>query len=158
MNLAVLLLALICGAGVSGVIFYLVFFSSRKNEEATRIQMREDFRQLLDLAEQKFETERVRQKSELDEKKTAVENAVSGLTERLKTYEALIHQFETERATKYGSLEKGLKDAAEQTSKLASSTEGLRSLLDNSRARGQWGERMADDILRAAGLRRASST
>ncbi|MBI1798960.1 MAG: DNA recombination protein RmuC, partial [Candidatus Eisenbacteria bacterium] len=60
--------------------------------------------------------------------------------------------FETERATKYGSLEKGLQDAAAQTAKLASSTEGLRSLLDNSRARGQWGERMADDILRASGL------
>ncbi len=153
MNIATLLVALICGAVLSGVVFYLVFFSSRKNEEATRIQMREDFRQLLELAEQKFETERVRQKSELDEKKMAVETAVAGLTERLKAYEALVHQFETERATKYGSLEKGLKDAAEQTSKLASSTEGLRALLDNSRARGQWGERMADDILRASGLR-----
>jgi len=41
-----------------------VFFSARKNEEASRIQSREDFRQLLDLAEQKFETERVKQKSE----------------------------------------------------------------------------------------------
>jgi len=146
------LLALIAGAAVSGVVFYLVFFSSRKNEEATRLQMREDFRQLLDLAEQKFEVERSRQKSDLDEKKTAVETAVAGLAERLKSYEEMVHRFETDRATKYGSLEKGLKDAAEQTAKLAGSTEGLRSLLDNSRARGQWGERMADDILRASGL------
>ncbi|MBI3566008.1 MAG: DNA recombination protein RmuC, partial [Elusimicrobia bacterium] len=152
MSALTVLLALVAGAAVSGVVFYLVFFSSRKNEEATRIQMREDFRQLLELAEQKFETERVRQKGELDEKKAAVENAVAGLTERLKAYEALVRQFETERATKYGSLEKGLQDAAAQTAKLASSTEGLRSLLDNSRARGQWGERMADDILRASGL------
>ena len=152
MNALTVLLALIAGAAVSGVIFYLVFFSSRKNDEATRIQMREDFRQLLDLAEQKFETERVRQKGELDEKKAAVENAVSGLNERLKSYEELVRRFESDRATKYGSLEKGLKDAADQTAKLASSTEGLRSLLDNSRARGQWGERMADDILRASGL------
>ncbi|OGS40430.1 MAG: hypothetical protein A2506_11145 [Elusimicrobia bacterium RIFOXYD12_FULL_66_9] len=152
MTLLVVLLAVVAGAALSGLVFYLVFFSSRKNEEATRIQMREDFRQLLDLAEQKFETERVRQKGELEEKKNAVENAVGKLAERLKLYEDMVHQFETDRSVKYGSLEKGLKDAAEQTAKLASSTEGLRSLLDNSRARGQWGERMADDILRACGL------
>lgn len=152
MNALTILLAVVAGAAVSGVVFYLVFFSARKNEDAARIQLREDFRQMLELAEQKFETERVRQKGELDEKKAAVENAVAGLSERLKSYETLVRQFEAERAVKYGSLEKGLKDAAEQTSKLASSTEGLRALLDNSRARGQWGERMADDILRASGL------
>ena len=152
MNALALLLAVIAGAGLSGAAFYLVFFSSRKNEDATRIQMREDFRQLLELAESKFETERVRQKGELEEKKSAVESAVDKLSDRLKSYEELVRKFESDRAVKYGSLEKGLKDAAEQTSKLASSTEGLRSLLDNSRARGQWGERMADDILRASGL------
>jgi DNA recombination protein RmuC len=152
MNALTLLLAVVAGAGVSGFAFYLVFFSSRKNEDAGRAQMREDFRQLLELAEQKFETERVRQKSELEEKKTAVDNAVDKLSDRLKAYEEMVRKFEGDRAVKYGSLEKGLKDAAEQTTKLAVSTEGLRSLLDNSRARGQWGERMADDILRACGL------
>jgi DNA recombination protein RmuC len=152
MNALTLLLAVIAGAALTGAAFYLVFFSSRKNEDATRVQMREDFRQLLDLAESKFETERVRQKGELEEKKAAVETAVEKLSERLKTYEDLVRKFESDRAVKYGSLEKGLKDTAEQTAKLASSTEGLRSLLDNSRARGQWGERMADDILRASGL------
>lgn len=152
MNALTVLLAVLAGAAVSGLAFYLVFFSSRKNDDAARLQMREDFRQLLDLAERKFEVERARQKGELDEKKAAVETAVAGLADRLKSYEELVRRFETDRATKYGSLEKGLKDAAEQTSKLASSTEGLRALLDNSRARGQWGERMADDILRASGL------
>lgn len=152
MNAITILLAVVSGAAVAVVICYLVFFSSRKNEDAGRVQMREDFRALLELAEQKFETERVRQKGELDEKKASVENTVDKLSERLKTYEDLVRRFEADRATKYGSLEKGLKDAAEQTAKLASSTEGLRALMDNSRARGQWGERMADDILRASGL------
>ena len=147
-----LVLAVLAGAAIAGVLFYLVFFASRKNEDASRLQLREDFRQMLELAEQKFETERVRQKGELEERKTAVENAVGRLSDRLKEYEELVRRFEQDRATKYGSLEKGLKDAAEHTAKLASSTEGLRSLLDNSRARGQWGERMADDILRASGL------
>lgn len=152
MNALTVLLAVISGAAVSSVIFYLVFFSSRKNDQANQIQMREDFRQFIDLAAQRLETERVKQKSELDEKKVAVETAVDKLSERLKATEEMVRKFEADRATKYGSLEKGLKDATEQTAKLATSTEGLRALMDNSRARGQWGERMADDILRASGL------
>lgn len=152
MSLLTVILAVLAGAAISGVVFYLVFFSAAKNQEALRLQQGEDFRRFLELAEQKFETERVKQKGELDEKRAAVENAVVKLSERLKDYEVLVRQFEAERQQKYGSLEKGLKDAADQTAKLASSTESLRALLDNSRARGQWGERMADDILRAAGL------
>jgi DNA recombination protein RmuC len=152
MNGLTILLAVVSGAAVAVVICYLIFFSSRKNEDAGRVQMREDFRALLELAEQKFETERVKQKSELDEKKASVENTVDKLSDRLKTYEEMVRRFEADRTQKYGSLEKGLKDATEQTAKLASSTEGLRALMDNSRARGQWGERMADDILRASGL------
>jgi DNA recombination protein RmuC len=151
-NALAIVLAMVAGSAVSGAVFYLVFFSSRKNDDASRMQAREDFRQLLELAEQKFETERVKQKSELDEKKVAVETAVDKLTDRLKATEEMVRKFEADRATKYGSLEKGLKDATEQTAKLATSTEGLRALMDNSRARGQWGERMADDILRASGL------
>ncbi|MBI4060954.1 MAG: DNA recombination protein RmuC [Elusimicrobia bacterium] len=152
MSALTVLLSVAAGAVLSGIAFYLVFFSARKNEDASRVQLREDFRALLELAEQKFETERVKQKSELDEKKASVENTVDKLAERLKAYEEMVRRFEADRAQKYGSLEKGLKDAAEQTAKLASSTEGLRALMDNSRARGQWGERMADDILRVSGL------
>lgn len=152
MNALVVVLAVLAGAAISGAVFYLVFFSAGKNQEAQRLQQVEDFRRYLELAEQKLETERVKQGAELDEKRVAVETAVSQLNQRLKGYEDLVRQFEADRQVKFGSLEKGLKDAADQTAKLASSTEGLRSMLDNSRARGQWGERMADDILRASGL------
>lgn len=153
MNAATILAAVVGGAAASGIVFYLVFFSSRKNDDATRAQIREDVRQLLELAEQKIATERVREQGSLDKQRVAVETAVSGLAERLKNYEELMRGFEADRSVKYGSLEKGLQEAAAQTSKLAHSAEGLRALLDNSRARGQWGERMADDILRASGLR-----
>lgn len=134
------LLAVCLGAAISGVVFYL------------RLQAKEEMRSLLELAEQKFETERLRQRAELEERRRAVETAVSGLSERLKDYEALVRSFEAERREKYGFLEKGLKDASETSGRLAATTEGLRALLDNSRARGQWGERMAEDILRACGL------
>jgi DNA recombination protein RmuC len=146
------LLAVLAGAAISAVVFYLVFFAQRKNETADRAQQREELRSLLDLAAQKLETERVKQNADMNAQRVDVAHTVDRLSEQLKAYEALVRQFEGERREKYGSLEKSLKDAAETTGRLANTTEGLRAMLDNSRARGQWGERMADDILRASGL------
>ncbi|MBI5629874.1 MAG: DNA recombination protein RmuC [Elusimicrobia bacterium] len=146
------ILAALAGGAVSAAVFYLVFFSLRKNEEAERLRLKDDLKGLLELAGQKFETERVRHEAQLDEKRKSVETAVAQLSQRLRDYEVLVRSFESERQEKYGSLEKSLRDASETTGKLAATTEGLRALLDNSRARGQWGERMADDILRACGL------
>ncbi len=148
----VLFLAVCAGAAIAGAVFFLVFFSARKNEEADGLQRREEFRGLLELAEQKFEPERVRHQAEMEEKRRAVEVAVGRLSEQLKETEGLVRAFEAERREKYGSLDKSLKDAADTTGRLAATTESLRQLLDNRQARGQWGERMAEDILRASGL------
>ena len=40
----------------------------------------------------------------------------------------------------------------QQTKNLTDSTNNLREALSSTRARGQWGERMADDILRMLGF------
>ena len=53
---------------------------------------------------------------------------------------------------KHASVETQLRAHAELTQHLASTTQGLREALANPKARGQWGERMADDILRHAGF------
>lgn len=51
----IVLISVFCGAAISGVIFYLVFFSARKNEEALRMQYREDLRGLIERVERKLE-------------------------------------------------------------------------------------------------------
>jgi DNA recombination protein RmuC len=53
---------------------------------------------------------------------------------------------------KHASVETQLRAHAELTQHLAATTQGLREALANPKARGQWGERMADDILRHAGF------
>ena len=57
----------------------------------------------------------------------------------------LVKEFENDRDKKYGALAQQLTDL-NQTSSL------LQRALADSRTRGQWGERMAEDILRMAGL------
>ncbi len=108
--------------------------------------------QFLRLAKQQFEAEQNRSVTELELRKQAVENSVYGLKEELAKYQALIHELEKERDTKYGNIEAALRSSAEATLNLQDTTNRLVNILGNVRIRGQWGERMAEEIVRAAGL------
>src|SRR4051812_49992138 len=51
-----------------------------------------------------------------------------------------------------GALQAQLASHGEQTAVLTATAGALREVLASPKARGQWGERMADDVLRLAGL------
>ena len=55
-------------------------------------------------------------------------------------------------AQKFGEVESSLRAHMEIANTLSESTQALRSALANPQARGQWGERMAEDVLRLAGF------
>jgi DNA recombination protein RmuC len=55
-------------------------------------------------------------------------------------------------AERFGQVDESLRTHAEVASTLADSTRMLREALANPQARGQWGERMAEDVLRLAGF------
>ena len=57
-----------------------------------------------------------------------------------------------DRAEQHGQLLSGLEETVRQSQTVAATTQSLREALSSSRARGQWGERMADDVLRLAGF------
>ncbi len=63
-----------------------------------------------------------------------------------------VGRFETERARQHGELTAQLHATVEQTASLTNTTAALREVLASPKARGQWGERMAEDVLRLAGL------
>src|SRR5207253_1690099 len=64
----------------------------------------------------------------------------------------LVTCLQRERAEQHGQVITGLEQALRSTNELATTTQALRQALASPKARGQWGERMADDVLRAAGL------
>jgi DNA recombination protein RmuC len=57
-----------------------------------------------------------------------------------------------ERAQQHGEVVQRLDQATAATAALAQTAQGLREVLASPKTRGQWGERMADDVLRAAGF------
>jgi len=90
--------------------------------------------------------------TDLEGKRLRIEQSLEAMRIDLRKMEELVLSFERDRDRKYGELSEQLRKTAEFTLKLQETTHKLREALSSSRARGQWGERMAEDILRLAGF------
>ncbi|MYC84069.1 MAG: DNA recombination protein RmuC [Acidimicrobiia bacterium] len=83
---------------------------------------------------------------------TKWEPLVARVNEELSGIRGLVAELQKDRAAQHEGLTESLRNAADQQNRLLASTQRLNDILGNPQARGQWGERMADDILRSAGL------
>ena len=72
----------------------------------------------------------------------AVADSVS---QKLKDVDTAINNLREMNSQQYGSVERAVEA-------LTKRTDNLNDVLSNSQARGQWGERLAEDMLRAAGF------
>ncbi len=91
-------------------------------------------------------------KQVLDREHTVVSEQVAHLHGELRRVGDLVTNLQQERAEQNGKLTNGLEQALAVTSTLADTTRSLREALASPKARGQWGERMAEDVLQVAGF------
>ena len=89
---------------------------------------------------------------ELDLRGRAFDQKVADLSGELHRLGEAVSSMRTERAEQHGQLVAGLEDATRSNEALASHTRSLSDALASPKARGQWGERLADDVLRMAGF------
>ena len=78
---------------------------------------------------------------------------VTAMGTELTQLRSLVGQLQKERAQQHGQFVESLEAATRQQQVLAETTQHLREALASPQARGQWGERMAEDVLRTAGMR-----
>ncbi|MDW3217705.1 MAG: DNA recombination protein RmuC [Acidimicrobiales bacterium] len=78
---------------------------------------------------------------------------VTSMSTELTQVRQLVAQLQKERAQQHGQFVESLEAATRQQKVLAETTQHLREALASPQARGQWGERMAEDVLRSAGMR-----
>jgi len=112
----------------------------------------ETLRRLLETNRALLEQERVRAGSELDAKKSLIDQQLVTMTGSLDKVTELVRQLDGGQRRAYGELSNELRRQHEGISALSEHTQQLREALASSKARGQWGERMAEDVLRLAGL------
>ena len=89
---------------------------------------------------------------DLEGKKRLIDQSIEAMRQDMLRVQDMVVLFEKDREKKFGDLEAQLRHQAEQTCKLQETTHQLRTVLASSKARGQWGERMAEDVLRLAGF------
>ena len=89
---------------------------------------------------------------DLEGKKKLIDQSLESMRGDLRKVEDLMLSLEKDREQKFGQVASQLKFTAEQTAKLQETAHQLRQALGSTKARGQWGERMAEDVLRLSGF------
>jgi DNA recombination protein RmuC len=103
--------------------------------------LRDSQKEFLQLADEKFKGQSKQNKDQLGEKEQLIQKSLETMDGRLKD----IVQKSTELKTE-------LESSKDETQRLRSTTETLQTLLASSQKRGQWGERLVEDILQYIGL------
>jgi DNA recombination protein RmuC len=112
--------------------------------------------QLIKLAKQTLDAKTSESSAELDGKKQLIDQSLTALSkdmqERLEKVQKLMNEINQAVPEKYGQVSTAISNIATQSENLRKTTDLLRIALSGSQQRGQWGERIAEDILRHVGL------
>ncbi len=81
----------------------------------------------------------------LDTKKQLIDQTLKSITDRLTQVSQYFRQIEGDRKQDFGDIKSSI-------TSLSATTGKLHEMLASSKRRGAWGERMAEDVLRLAGL------
>jgi DNA recombination protein RmuC len=117
--------------------------------EQTAILQREQFNALATASREQTSSELSAKKDVIDVRLEQVHNEMR--TELNKLSE-MVTTLGRSSAENFGQVNNSLQAHAEIANTLADSTRALREALANPQSRGQWGERMAEDVLRMAGF------
>ncbi len=154
---------------LTGILIMLFFYKAREKDRTKTMRelldlsrdsfsrvsieaLEKNSRFFLSIAEETLKNQSKMSEKELEGKKNLIDNNIEFMNKEISKMRDLVSSLEKDRENKFGELTGQLKKAALETSRLNEVAESLRSALADSRVRGQWGERMAEDVLQLAGL------
>ena len=141
-----LIVGLLIGAALVLVVVWIRSRSDAGRQQASEQRLRETFTALaadaLDANSKRLTDQAT---ATLDGKKALIDQAVKAVNDRLTQMATFLQTTEAERKESFGSL-------STSVASLSTTTGELHRMLASSQRRGAWGERMAEDILRLAGL------
>lgn len=108
--------------------------------------------EFIKLAEEKLKAQTVEGKKELEGKKGLIDQNIEAIGKTLSEVQRKIEEVGKVSGEKITQVATLIQKHEEVTSKLNNTTEHLRHALASSKKRGEWGERMAEDILRLIGM------
>ena len=109
-------------------------------------------REFLELAQTRLKQETIQGAQTLEEKKKLIDASLEAVKGKFTELNALITRLEADRLATHGQLSEKLQNVTQTAARLQETTGNLHKALAGTQSRGQWGERMADDVIRHAGL------
>jgi len=151
------LIGFLIGAIVGGLAVFIIGRQSKKETEkvfsaVSMEALRKNSEEFLKLANENLAKQTQSGSGELESKKLLIDNTLQTMKTDLEKIQKSISDFDTKREKGFAEIGRDLKLHGEQTGKLQETTNKLQMALASSRVRGQWGERMAEDVLRYAGF------
>jgi DNA recombination protein RmuC len=158
---------IVVGAAIMGAVAWLVLrgrsdvlasdaLERLEAEQRASAEHRAEMQRLLADAQHRFAAEQARAAQDLAGKKTSIDDTLDAMgrtmSDEMQHVQELVRELERDRQTKFGELAGAIERSHEQMSLLSETTQSLRQALSSTKARGQWGERMADDVLRLHGF------
>lgn len=163
-----LIIGLIVGVVVSLIIFALLRKSvlpkqdevNKSVAQSVELKIREimpdEIRRanelLVSMANEKLGSEKKEIRTDLENKRSEIERLIKVIQEDLKSSKVDLDKAEKERIGSFMALKSQLEDYKKVTDQLSVSTEKLKTVLSNNQLRGQFGERVAEDLLKMAGF------
>ncbi len=155
-----LIITLIIGLLAGAILVFLILRKSPQNNE----KLTEDLKlmlpellqktqeQLVLMADQKLGAEKREIKTDMENKRSEIERLIKDMKMDLKESKLNLENTEKDRISKFSELTTALQEQRKLTDQLHVSTEQLRKLLSDNQLRGQFGEKVAEDLLKMAGF------
>ena len=159
-----LVIALIGGLILGIGIFYFFFKGtgkqkdeitetiSQKLNEIMPGALKEANETLINMANEKLGAEANKTRIDFENKRDEIGRLVKVIQEDLKESKKELEVSDKERINSFSALKNSLDEYKKITEQLSVSTENLKKVLSNNQLRGQFGEQVADDLLKMAGF------
>lgn len=120
--------------------------------ERHRLELERAVSRLADAAGDQLDTRLRTSATHLETRKELIDAELSSVRRSMEKVNDLVADLEQRRAGQLGHVSEQLQGVARAQAQLSDVTGALRSALTSSQTRGQWGERLVFDVLRAAGF------
>lgn len=108
--------------------------------------------QLVQMNNEKIGAEKQDIKTDLDNKKSAFEKMVKEIKDLVEKTEIKIDRTDRERIGSFSKLKEAIENQAKVTEQLSVTTDSLKRVLSNNQMRGQFGEQVAENLLKMSGF------
>ncbi|MHC1716318.1 MAG: DNA recombination protein RmuC [Candidatus Dojkabacteria bacterium] len=140
-----------------GVFYFLKRGQSNNSSEEITSNIESKLRELLPVVFSQANEDLVRManeklSSETKQNRIDFENKREEITRMVKNLEEYLKGAEKERIDSFATLKSSVEESRKITEQLSVSTESLKKVLSNNQLRGQFGEQVADDLLKMAGF------